>query len=274
MKKITVTSFSLFLLLCVAFGVSNTAFGQKVIKTQNSFSKIKELQPRGGLPNFFYKLSHQRKVHLSYFGGSITAAEHAWRDMTYDWLRVEYPLTIITHTNSSIPGTGSDLGASRVDRDVIAYKPDLVFVEFAVNDHSMSQEIVKKTMETIVRKIWTTLPSTDICFLYTIAEEDCKPMLNGNIPSSIQAMEEVAGHYNIPSIQLGIKVVNLLKAGKLTFTGDSTKYENTIIFTKDGIHPVRNSGYPIYANTVVRCLKKMSEQKAIFKPHVLPKALY
>ena len=35
--------------------------------------------------------------------------------------------------NAVISGTGSDLGAFRVSEQLLKYKPDLIFIEFAVN---------------------------------------------------------------------------------------------------------------------------------------------
>lgn len=51
-----------------------------------------------------------------------------------DWLKQQYSNVQFTSINSGIGGTGSDLGVFRTERDVLQYHPDLVFVEFAVND--------------------------------------------------------------------------------------------------------------------------------------------
>lgn len=36
--------------------------------------------------------------------------------------------------NAGLSGTPSKLGILRLDRDVLAYEPDICFIEFAVND--------------------------------------------------------------------------------------------------------------------------------------------
>src|SRR5260221_612405 len=91
------------------------------------------LQSRTGLPNFFAKVHAGKPVTVAYFGGSITAA-NGWRPKTFAWLHERYPKVAFTEVNAAIGGTGSDLGAFRLGHDVLSHKPDLVFVEFAVND--------------------------------------------------------------------------------------------------------------------------------------------
>lgn len=51
-----------------------------------------------------------------------------------DLLRRRYPSVKFQEVNAGIGGTGSDLGAFRMDRHVIVHEPDLVFIEFAQND--------------------------------------------------------------------------------------------------------------------------------------------
>ncbi len=47
---------------------------------------------------------------------------------------------------------GSDFGACRVKQHVIDHQPDLVFIEFAVNDNRMRMQFVRETIEGIVDK--------------------------------------------------------------------------------------------------------------------------
>ena len=64
-------------------------------------------------------------------GGSITQAGKGWIG---DWLRGRFPRSSVTAVNSGMSATGSGLGVFRIDQDVIAYQPDLVAIEFCVND--------------------------------------------------------------------------------------------------------------------------------------------
>lgn len=40
----------------------------------------------------------------------------------------------VQYVNAGLSGTPSKLGILRLDRDVLAYEPDICFIEFAVND--------------------------------------------------------------------------------------------------------------------------------------------
>jgi len=224
---------------------------------QTSVKDLEEFHMRGGLPNFFKKTRSGKEITIAYLGGSITEAQRGWRDLTYNWLQGRYPQTKFKQIDAAIGGTGSNLGAFRLDRDVLAHKPDLVFVEFAVNDGNGPAEAIHNSMEGIVRKIWKQNPETDICFVYTIAENVVKDLQGGQYQSSARAMEQIADFYQIPSIHMGVEVVRLLDDGKLIFTGNPAEHPDKIVFTKDKTHPLSESGHPIYAEVVERNFVKM-----------------
>jgi hypothetical protein len=50
------------------------------------------------------------------------------------YLRERYPKSSFNFIDASIGGTGSKLGIFRLQRDVMAYQPDLVFLDFTAND--------------------------------------------------------------------------------------------------------------------------------------------
>ena len=89
----------------------------------------KLVDARDGLGNVIVKLERGATVRIAYFGGSITAAR-GWRPGTLAWFRKGWPGAKIEEINAAIGGTGSDLGAFRCGRDVLAGRPDLVFIEF------------------------------------------------------------------------------------------------------------------------------------------------
>lgn len=129
-----------------------------------------ECHPRNGLPNFLAKANTAgAEIKIGYFGGSITA-QNGWRPKTLAHFQQAYPQANFSEINAAIGGTGSDLGVFRLKQDVLDQTPDLMFVEFAVNDGGASPEQIFRCMEGIVRQTWRTLPECDICFLYTLTE--------------------------------------------------------------------------------------------------------
>ena len=179
--------------------------------------EMKESVPftvRGGLPNFAAKLKAGEPVTIVYFGGSITE-QNGWRVQSADFLRQLYPNSKISPVNAAIGGTGSDLGAFRLAHDALTYKPDLVFVECAVNDGGAKPERIRKAMEGIVRQIRKALPECDICFVYTITKANIKDYQAGKLPASASIMEGIAEYYKFPTVNISYEVAKLEKEGKL-----------------------------------------------------------
>ncbi len=226
-------------------------------------SNLTECNPRGGLPNVLAKLKDGDTVRIAYLGGSITA-QAGWRPKTLKWFQEQYPDARVSEINAAIGGTGSDLGVFRLRQDVLDHEPDLMFVEFAVNDGGASPERIYRSMEGIVRQTWRHDPQTDICFVYTVAGNMLQTLQEGALPRSYQAMEKIAEHYHIPSINLGLEVARLEKAAKLIFKGSKPKTDaqkaavgDKIPFSPDGVHPYPDTGHQLYLEAIVRSMTEI-----------------
>jgi len=223
-----------------------------------------ELRARDGLPNFFAKAKAGGKLTVAYFGGSITAA-NGWRPQTTTWLRQQYPKTQVTEVDAAIGGTGSDLGAFRLGHDVLDHRPDLVFVEFAVNDGGASPEQIYRCMEGIVRQIRHADPATDICFVYTMHDGMLKDLAAGRLPRSASAMEFLADHYGIPSIHLAQEAARRINAGEWVFTAPKPEVPADpakglparTAFAPDSCHPFAETGHRLYTDTIRRSFETM-----------------
>lgn len=240
--------------------------------------KAEECRVRGGLPNLLAKLDAggDQEIRVAYLGGSITAAP-GWRIKTLAWLQKEYPSTKLREINAAIGGTGSDLGVFRLEQDVLRHQPDLLFVEFAVNDGGAPPAQIHQAMEGIVRQTWKASPTTDICFVYTLSLPMLDDMKAGLCSRSASAMEELADFYDIPSIHFGVEVANLEKTGKLIFKGERPGGERQagepIVFSTDGVHPLVDTGHQLYLEAFARsfeCIRNAASQPG---PHELGKPM-
>ncbi|MBS1664902.1 MAG: hypothetical protein JST68_27895 [Bacteroidetes bacterium] len=238
----------------------------------DSLLPAKEITIRGGLPNFFAKIRSGGPVRVAFLGGSITRAGGGYRDQIMTWLRGKYPGVQFEEIMAAVSGTGSDFGACRVKEHVIDHRPDLVFVEFAVNDNKMPMRFVRETMEGIVRQIRKGGASTDVCFIYTFAAENLALLQKGVFPTSVTAMEEVASHYDIPSIHMGLRVVDEITNGKMLILGKREDSSAVPLFSIDGVHPLPETGHKIYTRVLGEGLLKMAGQGVAVK-HNLPAAL-
>ena len=201
-------------------------------------------------------------MDILYIGGSLTVGagstnSECWRAYTTNWFKENYPSAEINEINSASSGTGSLWGLARTQRDIIDKNPDLVFIEFAVNDAylSLTQAQAATYMEGMVRQINTALPNTDIIFVLTTDES----YLGKSFPS-LEGHKEVADFYGITYINVGDALIEPVKAASWG------KY------AADNVH-LRAEGYRIYADEVIKKLESLlAEAKG--KPaaeHSLPK---
>jgi len=197
---------------------------------------------------------------VGYLGGSITAA-NGWRVKSLAWLKKTYPQAKLSEINAAIGGTGSDLGVFRVGHDVLEQHPDLMFVEFAVNDGGSDPAQIQLCMEGIVRQTWRANPKTDICFVYTFNEPQLADLQAGKFSRSATAMEGVADHYQIPSIHMGIEVAKQVTAGTLIFKAPKPKDFHAAglptVFSEDGTHPFPETGHELYEQAIERSFAKL-----------------
>ena len=214
---------------------------------------------RGGIGNALLRLKEGQPLKVGYLGGSITAAS-GWRVQTLEWLRKEFPQSRFDEINAAIGGTGSDLGVFRVGWDVLRHKPDLLFVEFAVNDGGAQPEQIWRAMEGIVRQTWADNSRTDICFVYTFRTGYEQDLANGKCPRAASAMELLADHYGIPSINVGLKVVELQGAGKLIYQSEQPTEAGVIRFSQDGVHPL-TEGHQVYTDVIASAIRQMADSK-------------
>ncbi|TDU64650.1 GDSL-like lipase/acylhydrolase family protein [Prosthecobacter fusiformis] len=236
-----------------------------------------ECRPRTGLPHFFTKAATPgAEVRIGYLGGSITA-QNGWRPKTLAHFQKTFPEAKFSEINAAIGGTGSDLGVFRVKQDVLDHKPDLLFVEFAVNDGGASPDQIYRCMEGIVRQTWRALPECDICFVYTLTEALYPAMKEGNFQRSASAMEKIADHYGIPSIHMGMEVTRLAKEGTLVWRGPLPKtdeekalYKDKVVFSRDSVHPHVETGHELYLAAIVRSLDPIKAASKSTGQHVIP----
>ena len=200
------------------------------------------------LANTYKKLTQDKKLNVAYIGGSVTRGTgstlgNSWREITTKWLKSTYPNAAISETNAAIGGTGSLWGLMRLERDLLVHNPDLVFVEFAINDvYTGSQKIqAAANIDAIIRKINEHNPETDI--IVVLVTDEANSQMDYPVK---QGHREVAQYYGIPFIDVGNALVT--EIGK---TGN--EWDNYFI---DNVHP-NDNGYKVYADEIEKNLKNL-----------------
>lgn len=236
-----------------------------------------ELRARQGLPNFFAKARSTNRVTVAYFGGSITAAA-GWRPQSLAWLQARYPAASFVEVNAAIGGTGSDLGVFRLEHDVLVHRPDLVFIEFAVNDAGASPDQIYRSLEGIVRQTWSAQSTADICLVYTMHEGMTNDLATDRFPRSASAMEYIADHYGLPSIHLALEAARRIRLGEWVFTAPKPEVPADPVagiparraFAPDSCHPFAETGHLLYTEAIARSFDQMASIGEA-GPHVLGK---
>ena len=160
---------------------------------------------------FYEKLEKGEEVTVAFIGGSITegmtaGAELCWAKLTYKALCEQYPNAKINYVNAGMSGTPSILGNIRAGRDVLCHKPDLTFVEFAVND-GFEQEY-KDSYEALVRTLLEQDNSPAVALYFTVIKSGhtCE-----------KHMSEIGKAYGLPMVSLNNVLSVEFDKGRMTW---------------------------------------------------------
>ena len=210
---------------------------------------------RNTLANTYSKLTTGKKLNVVYFGGSVTVGYGAsnqdtksWRALIGQWLKDSFPNAEVTNLNRGTGESGTYLGSYRFQRDVVEAKPDLVFIEYSINDlyAAATYQQAASQYEAIVRGIRQQLPECDIV---TILVTD-QSRANGQLHEQAKAHEDVSIAYGIPTVHVGRAL-----AMYLIDNCETDVWSNYMI---DIVHP-NDKGYNFYYEVIrefmTACLK-------------------
>lgn len=120
---------------------------------------------------------------------------------------------LLRFVNSGISGTPSLLGITRLEQDVLRYDPDIVFVEFAVND---SQDLTSQgAYESLIRRLLQADSQPAVILLFTV--------LSGGY-SAQPHMSKIGAHYDLGMISVGDAITPALSDGSLLWSDYSADY--------------------------------------------------
>lgn len=192
-----------------------------------------------------------RAVRIVAFGDSITAGfavrkgfDHFWMGM----LKEKYPEAEISLNNEGVCGDTSFDGLARLDWSVIAHRPDLVTVNFGINDMYMGIRLgeFKSNLIEIAEKILEgagsgsgSEPGSEILLLS--CEPLTTPRFDRIVLSYYQVLEEVAE-------EMGVGFVDVCGAW-MRKVAEGVPLDSLILPGLD--HP-NEAGYRIIAEELMR----------------------
>ena len=201
---------------------------------------------------------------VAFFGGSITqgslasSEEKCYAHIFFEMLSERYPRANFTYVNAGIGGTGSYYGAMRLDEDLLAHRPDLVVLDFSVNDvdavlplyqageteakgsadweqQGNDLKLYPETFEGIVRRILKsdTFPAVLV-------------LNNAFYDTGVSVEEEhnaIASHYGIPHMSVRDRILPRIEKG--TYVRED--------LSPDGLHP-NDTGHRLIAEELMKVL--------------------
>ena len=283
MKKII----AVLLTLCVVLSLGIPTFAAEPVANYKLNTYKDFITYNAPLTNTYKRLTEDRELNVVYFGGSVTAGygatnekgesafeTHSWRALSGDWFKENFHNATVRNYTAAIGGTGTYLGNIRLQSDVLSKKPDLVFIEFAINDSSETQATSALQFETMVREIRNCNPYCDIITILTTARGFAQGYLFPQLFPIAKAHTEISNAYNIPIIDVG----NSLVVNKLSSNPNSPQWNNYFI---DGAHP-SSAGYREYYNCIEEylnnallntdfsgCEKSAHKMPAVISEHLL-----
>lgn len=215
---------------------------------------LMQLGDTGRLVKAIQKAERGEEITIAYIGGSITQGAGAipinsecYAYKSYQSFAKQFGKGENVHfVKAGVGGTPSELGMIRFERDVLrdgAVTPDIVVVEFAVNDEG--DETKGNCYESLVRKILMLPNAPAVVLLFSVFADDW------NLQDRLGVVGE---RYRLPMVSVLDAVVPQfrLKAGQGRVLSKNQ-------FFYDIFHPT-NAGHTIMADCLMHCFKKAEEQ--------------
>ena len=172
----------------------------------------------------------------------------------------------MSEINAAIGGTGSDLGVFRLGHDVLQHEPDLVFVEFAVNDGGAPPERIWQAMEGIVRQTWAADSANRHLLRLHLPRRLREGPRRGPLPSGGLGHGDARRALWHPVDQRGpARGSSWKREGKLIFKSDEPAPEGVVRFSKDGVHPL-DEGHQIYTDVIADAVVTMQKTLEADRP--------
>lgn len=218
------------------------------------------------LANVMQKAKNGEAVTIAVIGGSITQGssadktENAYATLLIEWWIKAFPENKkLDFYNAGIGATDSYIGVHRVGEDVLSHNPDLVVVEFSVND--TKADINAVSYDNLVRRILKADNNPAVLLLFTTQKDG----------TSFQNIHSKTGFaYDLPMISYKNAVLPEIDAGNFTWQDISP----------DNIHP-NTKGHGIigellyaYLNSVLYKLDSLNKDVMPFNDTPITEDVY
>ncbi len=171
-------------------------------------------------------------------GSTVTSHNNCYAERFHTYWAEKFPESELNFVNAGIGGTDSYLGVHRVDTQLLNSDPDVVIVEFSVNDGDKVMN--KYSYDSLVRKIMADENSPAVILLFTTQE-------NGTSLQDVH--KEIGFAYDLPMLSYREVVYPEVAAGTLDWKKISP----------DNIHP-NDEGHKLIGQLLSRYLDSVYDE--------------
>ncbi len=148
---------------------------------------------------------------IAYIGGSITEGVGASKTGCYaavsaDSFKKRFGGSV-NYINAGLSGTSSTLGMLRARRDVLDNSPDIVFVEFAVNDSR--DELAQQSYESLIRTLLCSESAPAVVLIINRTDTGY---------NAGEHMKKLGEYYSLPVVSVTDAITPLIDSGKMSWS--------------------------------------------------------
>ena len=197
------------------------------------------------LKNLMKRAANGESLVIGFLGGSITQGslsstpETCYAYLVYEWWKKSFPNATFSFVNGGIGGTTSHYGGARAWKDVLCYRPDIVTVDFSVNDDA--NEFFEETYEGTLRRLLMAPSAPAVVVLNNVFYDTGK--------NAQDYHNRIADHYGIPHVSIKDTIYPDVESGKIVRAD----------ITPDNLHP-NDKGHRLVADEICKLLDSIKAE--------------
>ena len=197
------------------------------------------------LKNLMKRAANGESLVIGFLGGSITQGslsstpKTCYAYLVYEWWKKSFPNAEFSFVNGGIGGTTSHYGGARAWKDVLCYRPDIVTVDFSVNDDA--NEFFEETYEGTLRRLFAAPSAPAVVVLNNVFYDTGK--------NAQDYHNRIADHYGIPHVSIKDTIFPDVESGKIVRAD----------ITPDNLHP-NDKGHRLVADEICKLLDSIKEE--------------
>jgi len=95
---------------------------------------------------------HGHSVPAGYFATPVVDALHAYPHLLYRGLKQRFPFAVLNVIVTARGGEESDVGAARFAEDALCHKPDVVTIDYGLNDRRIGLKHARSAWRTMIEQ--------------------------------------------------------------------------------------------------------------------------